>query len=269
MSDTYIIFFVVILGYFLIALIFFLRQDRMVFKPSKKISRLPSDIKLPYRQVVFKNDDGLELHGWIVGEESFEDTVLFFHGNVGNISYNLNILLLFYRVGLKVFLFDYRGYGQSQGTPSEEGTYIDADAAWYYLTKTEKISPEHIILYGHSLGGAIAAQLAAKVKPRALILEAAFTSAPDLGRSIFPFFPVRMLCRYQYNTRASLAKITCPVLIIHSSNDEVIPYRHGEVLYETANKPKQFLRIFGSHSDGFINCTELFIIGLRSFLFEH
>ena len=269
MSNTLLILFVFVFGYFLMALILFLRQDRMVYFPSKKIAQLPSDIKLPYREVVFKNDDGLELYGWMVGEEEFKDVVLFFHGNGGNISYNLNFLTIFYRLGLKVFIFDYCGYGQSQGTPSEEGTYLDADAAWYYLTKTEGIPRDRIIFYGHSLGGAVAAQLATKVKPRALILEAAFTSAPDLGESMFPLFPVRMLCRFQYNTRALLTNITIPVLVIHSPNDEVVPFRHGEILYKAANEPKQFLKIFGTHNEGFINCAELYIVGVRSFLSEY
>jgi fermentation-respiration switch protein FrsA (DUF1100 family) len=266
MSNTLFIFFMFVFGYFLMALILFLRQDRILYVPSKKLEQFPSDIQLPYREVEFRTDDGLQLYGWMVGEEEFRDVVLFFHGNGGNISYNLNFLTIFYRLGLKVFIFDYRGYGQSEGTPSEEGTYLDADASWNYLIKTERIPRDRLIFYGHSLGGAVAAQLATKVKPRALILEAAFTSVPDLGKSVFPFFPVRMLCRFQYNTKALLPKINIPVLVIHSPNDEIVPFKHGDALYKAANEPKQFLKIFGSHNDGFINCAELYIVGVRSFL---
>lgn len=269
MSNILVILLLFVFGYFLMASMLFLRQDRLVYSPSKKIHQVPADIKLPYREVVFKNDDGLQLYGWMVGEEEFKDVVLFFHGNAGNISYNLDFLTIFYRLGLKVFIFDYRGYGQSQGTPSEEGTYIDAEAAWNYLIKTEGIPGDRVIFYGHSLGGAVAAHLAAKVKPGALILEATFTSAPDLGKSMFPFFPVRLLCRFRYNTKALLPAIAIPVLVIHSPNDEMIPFRHGEILYKAANEPKQFLKIFGSHNDGFINCAELYIVGLRSFLSEY
>jgi pimeloyl-ACP methyl ester carboxylesterase len=269
MSDTLVILFVFVFGYLLMVLILFLRQDRMVYFPSKELVQFPADIQLPYREVEFPTDDGLQLYGWMVGEEEFKDVVLFFHGNAGNISHNLNFLTIFYRLGLKVFAFDYRGYGKSRGTPSEEGTYIDAEAAWNYLIKTERIPRDRVIFYGHSIGGAVAAHLAAKVKPRALILEATFTSAPDLGKSMFPFFPVRMICRFQYNTKALLPGITIPVLVIHSPNDEMIPFRHGEILYQVANEPKHFLKIFGSHNDGFINCAELYIVGLRSFLSKY
>jgi fermentation-respiration switch protein FrsA (DUF1100 family) len=268
-SNTVVILFVFVFGYFLMALVLFLGQNRLVYSPSKKILQVPSDIKLPFREVEFQTDDGLKLYGWMVGEKEFKDVVLFFHGNAGNISYNLNFLTIFYRLGLKTFIFDYRGYGQSQGTPSEEGTYLDAEAAWNYLIKTERIPGDGVIFYGHSLGGAVAAHLAAKVKPRALILEATFTSVPDLGKSMFPFFPVRMLCRYQYNTKALLPGITIPVLVIHSPNDEMIPFRNGEAIYKAANEPKQFLKIFGSHNDGFVNCAELYIRGLRSFLSKY
>jgi pimeloyl-ACP methyl ester carboxylesterase len=268
-SNTLVILLLLVLGYFLMALVLYLGQNRMVYSPSKKILQVPSDIKLPFREVEFQTDDGLKLYGWVVGEKEFKDVVLFFHGNAGNISYNLNFLTIFFRLGLRTFIFDYRGYGQSQGTPSEEGTYLDAEAAWNYLIKTEHIRRDRVIFYGHSLGGAVAAYLAAKVKPRALILEATFTSAPDLGMSMFPFFPVRMLCRYQYNTKALLPGITIPVLVIHSPNDEMIPFRHGEALYKATNEPKQFLKIFGSHNDGFIDCAELYIAGLRSFLTKY
>jgi fermentation-respiration switch protein FrsA (DUF1100 family) len=268
-SNTLVLILLFVLGYFLMALLLFFRQDRIVYVPSKKLVQFPSDILLPYREVEFPTDDDLNLYGWMVGEEEFKDVVLFFHGNGGNISYNLNFITIFYRLGLKTLIFDYRGYGQSQGTPSEEGTYLDAEAAWDYLIKTERISSDRVIFYGHSLGGAVAAHLAAKVKPGALILEASFTSAPDLGKSMFPFFPVRMLCRFQYNTKALLPGITIPVLVIHSPNDEMIPFRHGEILYKAANEPKQFLKIFGSHNDGFINCAELYIEGLRSFLSKY
>ncbi|UCH96827.1 MAG: alpha/beta hydrolase [Candidatus Aminicenantes bacterium] len=266
MSDTLIILFVFVFGYFLMALILFLRQDRLVYFPSNEIVWFPSDLKLPYREVEFKTGDGFRLYGWMVGEEDFRNVVLFFHGNASNISHNLDFLPVFHRLGLKAFIFDYRGYGQSEGTPSEAGTYLDAEAAWDYLTKTQGISRDQVIFYGHSLGAAVAAHLAEKVKPGALVLEAAFTSVPDLGRSMFPFLPVRLLCKFRYNTKTLLPKITIPVLVIHSPNDEMIPYAHGEVLYKVANNPKQFLKIFGSHNEGFTNCEDLYIAGLRSFL---
>lgn len=269
MPKPIIIIFIFLFLYVFMALILFLRQDRMVYFPSKTLAQLPSDIKLPYNEVEIKTQDGVQLHGWMVGEEGSRDVVIFFHGNGGNISYNLNFLTIFHRLGLKTFIFDYRGYGRSQGKPTEEGTYLDAEAAWNYLTETKGIPNERIILFGHSLGGAIATHLAAKVKPRALILEATFTSAPDLGQGMYPFFPVRMLCKFQYNTRDLIREINTPVLVIHSPNDEIIPFRHGERLFQVANEPKRFLKILGSHNDGFINCEEMYINGVRSFLSEY
>jgi len=266
MSTLFIILFLIVFAYFLLALIFFLRQDRMMYHPAKKFIHTPSDFKLPFREVTFRTSDKQKLHGWIVGEENADRVLLFCHGNAGNISYNINFLSLFYLLGLKIFIFDYRGYGQSSGIPSEEGTYLDAEAAWKYLIKNERVPRQRIIIFGHSIGAAVAAYLATKVKPKALILEAAFTSVPELGKTIFPFFPVRMLCRYRYNTQTRITKIDVPVMVIHSLYDEKVPYRHGEALFRSAKDPKQFLQTFGSHNEGFVNCSELYMIGIRSFL---
>jgi uncharacterized protein len=268
MSTALIVLFLALLGYLLMTLFLSLCQDQLVYSPSKKITQDPSILKLPFREVEFETAAKIKLHGWMVGEDYFSKVVVFFHGNGGNISANLKILPIFYRLGLRTFIFDYRGYGRSEGTPSEEGTYWDAETVWRYLTKSEGIAPGRIILYGHSLGGAVAASLASKVKPRALILEASFSSIPELGKSVFPFFPVRMMCKFQYNTRAFLSQISVPVLVIHSPNDKTVPFSHGETLYRAANPPKRFLKIYGTHNEGFINCLELYILGLQSFLSE-
>jgi len=269
MSITLTIILVILLFYFVVVLFLSMRQSSLVYFPSKKILKTPADVFLKYRDISFQTANGLQLQGWMVGEESARNVLMFFHGNGGNISYNLNHLVILDRLGMKIFIFDYRGYGKSGGSPSEEGTYFDAEAAWKYLTKTETIPPERIIFFGHSIGGAIAANLASKVKPRALILESTFTSIPELGKSLYPFFPVKSFCRFKYDTKSLLPQIKVPVLVIHSSYDELVPYRQGRELFQVANEPKQFLKIYGTHNDGFMNYTEGYIVGLRSFLMEH
>ena len=133
--------------------------------------------------------------------------MLFFHGNAGNISQRINYLSMFKRLGYNTLLFDYRGYGQSSGVPSESGTYLDAQAGWRYLTEIQNISPERIILFGESLGGAVAAWLAAREKPGLLVLASTFTSVPNLAAQIYPFLPVRWITRFHYNTLESLQSV--------------------------------------------------------------
>ncbi len=262
------ILFLFLLCYLAILLLVFLLQKQMVYHPFRGIRSTPSDIGLLYREVSIKTSDGLRLCGWLVGDDKNRDVILHFHGNAGNISHRLDSFFIFNRLGLNTFIFDYRGYGRSQGVPSEQGTYLDAEAAWQYLIETEHIPSERIILFGRSLGGAVAARLATKVKAKALILESTFTSVPDLGADLYPFLPVRLLARYKYNTRAFLPGVNVPVLIIHSPEDEIIPFSHGKALYEAAKEPKHFLRISGSHNEGFFHSKEIYMEGLKEFLSE-
>lgn len=262
------ILFLLFLCYIAIVVLVFFFQGRMVYYPIRKISYFPSDIGLSYREVILKTSDGVRICGWLIGDDRDRDVVLFCHGNAGNISHRLDTFAIFHRLGLNTFIFDYRGYGGSGGKPTEAGTYLDVEAAWQYLVEKEQIPPERIILFGRSLGGAAAAHLAAKakVKAKALILESTFTSVPDLGADLYPFLPVRLLSRFQYNTGALLPGITLPVLVIHSPADEMIPFSHGRALYEAANKPKKFLEISGSHNEGFLSPGGIYIDGLKKFL---
>ena len=261
----------VVFAIYLVLLLFvFVFQEKMVYFPYKAIRQFPSNIGLPYREVILKTSDGFRVHGWLVGEraKTDRDVVLFCHGNAGNISHRLDSLAIFDRLGLKVFIFDYRGYGRSEGKLSEKGTYLDAEAAWRFLTEEENIPPGRIILFGRSLGGAVAAYLAAGMgaKAGALILESTFTSIPDLGAQLYPIFPVRLLSRFRYNTLAYLDKIAVPVLVVHSPADEMIPFRHGKALFEAARSPKQFLQLSGSHNEGFWQSGDTYIDGLYEFL---
>jgi len=170
------------------------------------------------------------------------------------------------KIGFNVFIFDYRGYGLSDGVISEMGTYSDAEAAWNYVLNEKQITPDNIIIFGRSLGAAIAVDLSTKQNPAALIMESSFSSVQDLASQIYPFLPVRWLSRFHYNNYEKIQKINCPVLFIHSRNDEIIPFSHGEKLYNTANQPKQFLEIRGSHNDGFIVSEKKYISGIKDFL---
>lgn len=252
--------------YLVLVLLVFFFQKRMLYMPYRSMNGSPSDIGLSFRETAFKTSDGVPICGWFVGQGRGRDVVLFCHGNAGNISHRLDSFHIFDYLGLDTFIFDYRGYGKSGGSPSEKGTYLDVEAAWKYLVETEHIKPERIILFGRSLGGAVAAHLALKVKAKALVLESTFTSVPDVGAQVYPFLPVRLLSRYRYDTRSILPRIHLPVLVVHSPDDEIIPYSHGKTLFETANEPKRFLKIFGGHNEGFFNSKEIYIDGFKKFL---
>ncbi len=244
-------------------------QSRFVYFPQKQLDGSPEELGLSHEEVFFSAADGVELHGWFVPAKSPRGAVLFCHGNAGNISHRLESLYMFNRLGLSTFIFDYRGYGKSQGKPSEKGTYLDAAAAWKYLTEKQQIPPGKIIVFGRSLGGSIAAHLCRTHTPGALIMESTFTSAADMAAEIYPFLPARLLCRFDYSSLDYAQQVKCPLLIVHSRNDEIIPFSHGRKIFEAAGEPKEFLEIAGSHNDGFLVSTGVYEQGLDKFISEH
>ncbi|HRB97738.1 MAG TPA: alpha/beta hydrolase [Nitrosomonas sp.] len=254
--------------YLIVVFLVYAGQSRLIYFPEieQEISNKPSAIGLDYTSVNMATADGERLHGWWVSVPDAKGTVLFFHGNAGNISQRINYLTMFKRLGYNTLLFDYRGYGQSSGVPSESGTYLDAQAGWRYLTEIQNISPERIILFGESLGGAVAAWLAAREKPGLLVLASTFTSVPNLAAQIYPFLPVRWITRFHYNTLESLQSVTCPVFIAHSPEDEIIPFEHGQQLFQAASAPKQFLSLEGGHNIGFIFMQPAWIKSLGAFM---
>ncbi|MDH4238838.1 MAG: alpha/beta hydrolase [Phycisphaerae bacterium] len=233
-------------------------QPIFLYCPVREVLDTPDELGMDFEDVVFKTDDGLHLNGWYIPAENSQFTVLFCHGNGGNIMHRLDSINIFYNLGLSCFIFDYRGYGSSEGKPGEDGTYLDAEAAYEWLTKEKKISPNDIIIFGRSLGGSIATQLASKVQARALIIESAFTSYVDIGRKFYPYMPVRWFARFSYRTIDYIKDVHCPVMIIHSRNDDVVPFEFGSELYEAANEPKEFVEISGSHNDGFLVSSEIY-----------
>ncbi|MEO1249772.1 MAG: alpha/beta hydrolase, partial [Pseudomonadota bacterium] len=210
-------------------------------------------------------EDGVTLDAWFVPAPDARGTLLFFHGNAGNISHRLESVRIFHELGLSTLIFDYRGYGQSEGTPSEQGTYTDALAAWRHLTEERAIPPSKIILFGRSMGAAVAAYLADQHTPAGLILESGFTSVPDMAAQIYPWLPVRLLARIGYPTAEYVSGVESPILIAHSPGDEIVPYTHGLALFEQANEPKSFLEMTGGHNDGFLVTGDPYVDGLDAF----
>lgn len=256
----------VALGYAGIAGWLYFAQESFVYFPDRKLAGTPGNAGLAYEAVTLTTDDSVHLSGWYIPASKSRGTLLFNHGNAGNISHRLESIRQFHDLGLDVFIYDYRGYGESEGKPSEEGTYRDAEAAWRYLTETRRVAPERLVYFGRSLGAGVASWLATRHPPRALIVESAFTSMPDFGAQVYPWFPVRLLARLQYPTREYLRSLHVPVLVIHSRNDEIIPFHHGEALYQTANEPKELLEIRGGHNDGFLVSGRHYTGGIDVFL---
>jgi len=234
--------------------------------PSRALNASPQEIGLQYENIELRTEDGVRLHGWHIPAAQARGTVLFFHGNAGNISHRLDSIRIFHGLKLSVFIFDYRGYGQSEGKPSEVGTRRDALAAWRFLTEARGVTPGQIIFFGRSLGAAVAAWLAVQERPGALIVESAFTSVPDMAAEFYRWLPARWLARFEYATRDYVAQVHCPVLVVHSLEDEIIPFRHGEAIFAAAHAPKDMLRLRGGHNEGFFLSGQDYIRGLDTFI---
>ena len=261
----------VLVGYLGLVLLVYLAQSRLIYfpEPGREIVSTPDQIGLAYESVEIITENNETLHAWYVPAPEAKATILFFHGNGGNISHRMDYLSMFHRLGYNTLIFDYQGYGQSSGSPSELGTYQDASAAWQFLTEEKKIAPAEIVLFGESLGGAIAAWLAAKENPGLLVLASTFTSVPDMAEKIYPFLPVHLIARFNYNTLESLQSITNPVFVAHSPQDEVVPFEHGHNLFQAAAEPKQFLELQGGHNNGFIFMQESWVKALGAFVDEN
>ncbi len=241
-------------------------ESRSIFFPSTKIIATPEDVGLPFEDVFIKAEDGVTLHGWFVKSATLSNKILIFlHGNAGNISGRLEKIKLFHRMGLSVLIVDYRGYGKSEGKPSEAGMYKDAEAVYEYVIQHKDVSHENIIVYGASLGGAVAVDLASKHKVSHLIVDSSFTNAVDMAKRIFPFAP-SFLIKTKLDSLNKIKKVDASKLFIHSREDEIVPFILGQKLYEAAPSPKEFLEIKGGHNDGHIYDGNKFAEGIRNFL---
>lgn len=260
---------VVLLGLCLLASIM-LRwfEHNQVYHPSRFMEATGAELGRPFQDVYFRAADGVQLNGWFFPCDTHSPrnswVVMFCHGNGGNISHRLDMASALLATGVNVFLFDYRGYGRSQGGPSEEGTYRDAAAAYAWLAE-QGFAAKYILLFGESLGGGVAAELATRVASGGLILQSTFTCIPDIGAELFPWLPVRLLCRIKYDTFAKLPHIKTPVLILHSREDRLIPFQHSQKNFAIANEPKLFCELSGDHNDPLNNRSQ-FIADFDKFL---
>jgi len=243
--------------------------SQVLYHPSSELRGTPADVGLFYEWVTLEMADGVRLSAWWVPAESPRGVLLFCHGNAGNISDRLDSIRIFNRLGLSLFIFDYRGYGRSSGHPSEQGTYRDAEAAWNYLIQVRQKHPHEIVVFGRSLGGSIAAWVSQVYKPQVLILESAFTSLREAARDRLPGIFVKLLVPDQYRTLQYLTMVHCPVLILHSREDEIIPFHNGGALYTAANEPKELVELHGSHNRGFLESQPLYEAALDSFLSKY
>ena len=232
-------------------------ENRLVFPVAPWTRRLtPPDARLDLRpgRVTTVTSDGVRLVGWLMLRDSTDPWILVFHGNAGNIGdggrpeHYARLRAL----GLNVLTFDYRGYGESDGTPTEAGLYRDADAALGFLRDSLHVPPGRTWLFGHSLGSAVAVDLATRVQAAGLILDGAFTSAPDAASTAYPFVPVRLVMRNRFASDQKIARATMPKLFLHGLGDRVIPFALGRRLYEHALGPKRFVPLQGGHDDAFI-----------------
>jgi pimeloyl-ACP methyl ester carboxylesterase len=224
----------------------------------------------------FSTSDGVLLHGWYCSPLRCQDgkgvpvhtkmVLLWFHGNAGNLSYRYDMIQEMMGIPVHVFIIDYRGYGKSEGIPNEKGLYIDAQAAWDYLTSVRMIEPQRIVIFGKSLGGVPAIDLAGRVKPAGLIVQSSFTSAGDMAAIIMPFLP-RFLLHTRMDSLSKIRGVHCPKLFVHSRADEIIPYELGRKLFEAAAEPKEFYEVKGApHNSTYLIGGKPYFEALRRFI---
>jgi fermentation-respiration switch protein FrsA (DUF1100 family) len=256
------------LGYAALVGFVYFTQGSLIYFPNvaREHTATPAAYGLPYEDAAIKTEDGETLHAWWVPAEKARGAVLLFHGNAGNISHRIEYARMFRMLGYSTLLVDYRGYGKSTGSPSEEGTYRDAAASWQWLATEQRLKGSEIVVFGESLGGAVACWLGARERPRALVLASTFTSVPDLGAEVYRFLPVRLLSRFKYDTRDCLSRVEAPVLIAHSPRDDIVPHAHGKRLYEAAREPKHFLELAGGHNEGLLFTRREWVEALGAFL---
>ena len=258
--------------YIFIAVVFvfgYLRyfEHRSLYFPMEEIEIVPSAIGLAYEDVYFETEDGVKINAWFVTDplKDSKYTLLFSHGNGGNISHRVEKIGMLSKLGLDVFIFDYRGYGRSSGRPSEKGFYRDVEAAYNYLVSEKNIQPERIIVYGESLGGSVAIDLASRKKVRALITESAFSSTVDMAKALYPRLPA-FLISTKFDAVSRVKDLSIPKLIIHSKNDDIVPFAQSVKLFKAAPEPKKHLVLVGSHNSCYVDSKEAYVKGMQEFL---
>ncbi|MDP2601956.1 MAG: alpha/beta hydrolase [Deltaproteobacteria bacterium] len=242
-----------------------LMEEKIIFQPDAEIHQTPRNVGLAFDDIYFTTEDGVRLNGWFVPHPRAASTLLWFHGNAGNISHRVdNIKLLHDTVNVNIFIFDYRGYGRSDGMASEEGTYRDGAAAIEFLRQRYGVDQSKLIIFGRSLGAAVAAEMATRVQSLAVILETPFVSVRMMARDKFPFLPIGPLLKTRYDVVEKVRKIRSPLLVLHGDRDEIVPFSHGKQVFDAAPQPKWFYTIAGAgHNDTYLVGGNPYFAALR------
>jgi fermentation-respiration switch protein FrsA (DUF1100 family) len=255
----------VVIGFFAFVMLF---EDRFIYFPSRYPEGMwdVANLRASYGEtspqvedVWMTTADGVRIHGWYctpqtsaqgqTSQAPTEMTLLWFHGNAGNLSHRYGMVRDLTKLPAAVFIIDYRGYGRSEGSPSETGLYLDARAAWNHLTNERRVPAGKIVIFGDSLGAAVAIDLAAEVEAGGLVVQSGFTSISDMASEVLPFVP-GFIIRTKMDSLSKIPRVNCPKLFIHSPNDEMVPYRMGRRLFDAAREPKQFYEVAGaSHNE--------------------
>ncbi len=239
-----------LLAYAGVCTFMFFDQASFIYFPERPYDATPASVGLRYEDVRLSAGDGVALAAWWVPAETPRGAVVMAHGNGGNMSHRLDKIGLFHDLGYGVMAFDYRGYGASEGRPTEEGTYADMAAAVDHATTVRGTSRARLVLYGESLGGAVAVEEAVRRAPAALVVDSSFTSVPAMASHYYPWLPTRLLLRFRYDSLSRMAGLKCPVLVLHSPQDDVVPFAMGRQLFAAAPEPKAFAELVGGHNTG-------------------
>ena len=257
---------VVLLTYLVVCMLVAWLQARLIYFPTHEYTQNPGDVGLEFEDLTLETGDGERIAAWYVPAQPNRGSIIFSHGNAGNMSDRLHLLQRFHHLGYNALIFDYRGYGRSTGSPGEAGTYLDAEAAWDYLVKTRGEVPGRIALFGRSLGGAVAVELARRHRPGALVVDCTFTSLVDVARVHYPLLPVSLFLVHRYESIKKVPELTCPKLFIHGRDDELIPFAQGQELYEAAASPKQFMETPGGHNEAGFDYSDEHVRQTQEFL---
>lgn len=237
---------------------------------------LSKEMKTPgygvtYTPFIVLTKDGLRITAWALPDTVGAATkpwVLYLHGNGGNISRNDRFYALLLELGVKIFAVDYRGYGQSEGEPSEAGLYLDADAAYEYLRQNLRVPAKDIVIFGSSLGSCVAINLATSADAAGIIVEGAPTSIADRGQELYPYIPVRLLLKDRFDAIEKIGRVRMPKLFIHATDDNVVPIAHGRKLFEKAAESKKFLEVSGGHAESYMRDEGPYFSAISQFITE-
>jgi fermentation-respiration switch protein FrsA (DUF1100 family) len=241
-------------------------ERRMLFKPKREMVSRPASRGLRFEPLWLTSSDGVRLRAWwIPAANEGAPVMLCLHGNGGNISTHAEKMKLFRDAGAAQLWVEWRGYGESAGTPDEAGLYRDGLAGWEWLTRERAIAPSRVALYGESLGCGVAVELATRVPAGGLIMDSGFASVAEMGKSVLPWFPLA-LERFRFDNLSKLPRVRMPALFLHSPQDDVVPFEQSRLNFAAAAGPKRFVVLRGRHNDGYLDSQPTYGEAIGAFL---